>query len=78
MSGQAHKETIVSGWEYLKVLIETSELDLAKYVRGNIAAGVRTRRSMRSIKKQVSILIKELVTEMRELEQARIEAKSVQ
>lgn len=52
------KEELLSLWERVKVLVESTELDLAKHADGNSSAGTRVRRNLRELKKEASSLVK--------------------
>jgi len=54
---------ILEKWNEIKVLVETLELDVHKNVSGNASAGVRVRKGLRSLKKEVSDLVKLSITE---------------
>jgi len=47
-----------SGWENLKGLIETLEVDVQKSLQGNKSAGVRSRRGLRQLKSVAADLVK--------------------
>jgi len=47
-----------SGWDDLKGLIETLEVDVQKSLQGNKSAGVRTRRGLRQLKSVAADLVK--------------------
>lgn len=46
-------------WTAVKSLVEELEFDLVKNQKGVVAAGVRLRRGLRALRKQVTFLIKE-------------------
>lgn len=60
-------------WEQIKVLVETLDLDVSKFERGNASAGVRSRKGLRTLKKWAADLVKEMVT----LDKERKSAKPV-
>jgi len=47
-----------SGWDDLKGLIETLEVDVQKSLQGNKSAGVRSRRGLRQLKSVAADLVK--------------------
>tara|TARA_Y100000310_G_scaffold336194_1_gene420097 strand:- start:103 stop:285 length:183 start_codon:yes stop_codon:yes gene_type:complete len=49
---------LLEKWSELKVLVESLDLDLHKNANGNKSAGVRARKGLRLIKKQVGDLVK--------------------
>jgi hypothetical protein len=49
---------LLEKWNELKVLVESLDLDLHKNANGNKSAGVRARKGLRLIKKQVGDLVK--------------------
>jgi hypothetical protein len=49
---------LLDKWSELKVLVESLDLDLHKNANGNKSAGVRARKGLRLIKKQVGDLVK--------------------
>lgn len=49
---------VVAKWDELKALVVEIELDLVKNAKGNAAAGLRTRKRLRSLKGMVSDLVR--------------------
>ena len=49
---------LIEGWQELKVLVESLELDIHKNAGGNKSAGVRARKGLRQIKKRTTELVK--------------------
>lgn len=49
---------ITDKWYEIKVLVESLELDIHKNANGNASAGVRARRGLRLLKKEVGELVK--------------------
>jgi len=49
---------ILDRWSEIKVLVETLELDVHKNATGNASAGVRVRKGLRALKKDVGDLVK--------------------
>lgn len=63
--------TVSDKWSELKALVEALELDVAKNIKGNSAAGVRTRKGLR----QLQSCCKELVKLTLETSKAKDEEK---
>ena len=53
--------TIAEAWNRVKVLVESMEIDVQKNASGNVSAGVRARRGLRLLKKEVAALVKSMV-----------------
>jgi hypothetical protein len=51
-------DSLTRKWEELKVLVESTELDVLKNANGNKSAGVRARKSLRVLKSKVADLVK--------------------
>nr|HIL77141.1 histone H1 [Rhodospirillales bacterium] len=51
-------KTITDKWYEIKVLVESLELDIHKNASGNASAGVRARRGLRLLKREVGDLVK--------------------
>lgn len=49
---------VIAKWDELKALVVEMELDLVKNARGNAAAGLRTRKRLRTLKGVASDLVK--------------------
>ena len=62
---------IVDTWNKVKTLVESMEIDIQKNANGNASAGVRARRGLRLLKKDVAALIKSMV----EVEKSRKEVE---
>jgi uncharacterized membrane protein len=58
----AINENLVDKYEELKTLVETMQVDLVKNASGNKSAGVRTRKTLREIKKLASEIVKTSLT----------------
>ena len=56
------KQTLDNGWEDLKSLIESLEIDVQKSLNGNKSAGVRTRRGLRQVKTVAADLVRASLT----------------
>jgi hypothetical protein len=54
-------DAILDAWNKVKVLVESMEIDIQKNAGGNVSAGVRARRGLRSLKKETAALIKSMV-----------------
>jgi len=54
---------ILDRWTEIKVLVESLELDVHKNANGNASAGVRVRKGLRVLKKDVGDLVKLSITE---------------
>ncbi|MAH43407.1 histone H1 [archaeon] len=54
---------ILDRWTEIKVLVESLELDVHKNANGNASAGVRVRKGLRSLKKDVGDLVKLSIAE---------------
>ena len=48
----------LEGWESLKELVNSLELDVHKNANGNKSAGVRARRGLRQLKNDAGVLVK--------------------
>jgi hypothetical protein len=53
---------ILEGWESLKELVTSLELDVHKNANGNKSAGVRARRGLRQLKNDAGTLVKLTLT----------------
>ena len=53
---------ILEGWESLKELVNSLELDIHKNANGNKSAGVRARRGLRQLKNDAGTLVKLTLT----------------
>lgn len=71
MSNKELNAKIVEQWERVKVLLASSEDDVLKNARGNISAGVRARKGLRLLKKEISDLVKVTVEEGKALRAER-------
>jgi hypothetical protein len=60
-------ETISAQWEELRVLFETTSIDVAKGVRGNDSAAARARRSVRDLRKRATSILKEMIAESKDV-----------
>lgn len=49
---------IINAWTEIKLLMEELELDIVKNSKGNKAAGGRARKRLRSLKNNITALIK--------------------
>jgi hypothetical protein len=64
---------VIAKWTELKALVDVLELDIVKNAKGNAAAGVRARKSMRDLKSKTAELVKLTV----ELDKAKRAEKPV-
>jgi hypothetical protein len=53
---------VLAKWEELKAVVESLDLDVAKAAKGVSAAGVRSRRALRSLKTKTGELVKLMLT----------------
>jgi hypothetical protein len=53
---------VLAKWEEMKTIVESLELDVAKAAKGVSAAGVRSRRALRSLKTKTGELVKLMLT----------------
>ena len=53
---------VLAQWNELKSLVEALDLDVTKAAKGVSAAGVRSRRALRELKKRTADLVKLLLT----------------
>ena len=49
---------ILEQWERIKVIVDSTEVDIFKNVSGNAAAGVRARKGLRLLKTEAHELVK--------------------
>ena len=54
-------DAILEAWNKVKVLVDSMDIDIHKNASGNVSAGVRSRRGLRSLKKEAAALIKSMV-----------------
>ena len=66
--------TLTELWEQLKALMETLDKDLQKNGKGNVSAGVRVRKSLRTMKKVCSVMVKHTTETDKALVAARKES----
>jgi hypothetical protein len=52
---------ILNRWEEIKTIVTDLDLDVAKNVSGNAAAGLRTRKGLRALSKACTSLVKEVL-----------------
>lgn len=65
MSDKVTNERIVEGFERLKTILMSTEDDVMKNARGNASAGVRARKGLRALKKEIHDLVRLTVTEQK-------------
>lgn len=71
----SRNETIMSQWEELKTLVETTSIDIAKGCRGNDSAAARGRRSVRDLRKRATSILKEMIAESKDAVAERVSRK---
>jgi hypothetical protein len=49
-------------WAQVKVLVESVDLDIEKFERGNASAGLRLRKSLRLVKKIASDIVRDAIS----------------
>jgi hypothetical protein len=54
----SENDAVVAKWEEVKAAVAELELDIQKNAKGNAAAGVRTRKGLRTLRKSVTDLVK--------------------
>lgn len=52
------ENVVVTKWNEIKALVESLELDVVKNARGTVAAGIRARKGLRTLKSKASELVK--------------------
>ena len=55
-------DNLIDGYEELKKLIESLQIDIVKNAGGNKSAGVRARKGLREIKKIAAEIVKSSLT----------------
>lgn len=69
-------DAVVVKWEEVKAAVSELDLDLQKNTKGNAAAGVRTRKGLRSLRKVVTEIVKLTVAQDKERKAAKAAAKA--
>lgn len=69
-------DAVVSKWEEVKTAVSELELDIQKNAKGNAAAGVRTRKGLRSLRKVVTEIVKLTVAQDKERKAEKVAAKA--
>lgn len=69
-------DLVLTKWNELKSFVSELEMDVQKNVHGNAAAGVRTRKGLRELRKHVSELVKLTVSQDKEAKLAKKAAKA--
>lgn len=54
----SENDAVGAKWEEVKTAVAELELDIQKNAKGNAAAGVRTRKGLRTLRKSVTDLVK--------------------
>ena len=57
------ESAVLERWEELKLIVESIDLDVHKNAGGNVSAGVRARKGLRSLKTVSSELVKLTIQE---------------
>ena len=65
-------DVVATKWAEVKAQVDELELDVQKNARGNSAAGVRTRKGLRNLRKAVTELVKLTVAVDKEKKAARL------
>lgn len=69
-------DVVAAKWAEVKAMVDELELDVQKNSRGNAAAGVRTRKGLRALRKKVTDLVKLTVSLDKEKKAAKAAAKT--
>ena len=69
-------DAVVAKWEEVKAAVAALDLDLQKNAKGNAAAGVRTRKGLRSLRKVVTEIVKLTVAQDKDRKAAKAAAKA--
>lgn len=69
-------DAVVSKWEEVKTAVSELELDIQKNAKGNAAAGVRTRKGLRTLRKVVTEIVKLTVAQDKERKAEKVAAKA--
>ena len=64
------KSSILEQWERIKVIVDSTEVDLLKNANGNASAGVRARKGLRLLKTEAHELVKLTVAEAKRAREA--------
>lgn len=72
----SESDAVVAKWEEVKAAVAELDLDLQKNAKGNAAAGVRTRKGLRSLRKVVTEIVKLTVAQDKERKAAKAAAKA--
>lgn len=70
------EDNLHTQWASVKTIVEGLELDLVKNQKGVVAAGIRLRRALRAVRKQVSSMIKATVEQDKVRKAARVAKKT--
>jgi hypothetical protein len=70
------ESVVAAKWAEVKAMVDELELDVQKNSRGNAAAGVRTRKGLRALRKKVTDLVKLTVSLDKEKKAAKAAAKA--
>lgn len=69
-------DAVVTKWEEVKAAVSELELDIQKNAKGNAAAGVRTRKGLRGLRKIMTEIVKLTVAQDKERKAAKAVAKA--
>lgn len=69
-------DVVAVAWADVKTTVDELELDVQKNSRGNAAAGVRTRKGLRTLRKKVTELVKLTVVLDKEKKALKAAAKA--
>lgn len=72
----SENDAVVAKWEEVKAAVAELELDIQKNAKGNAAAGVRTRKGLRTLRKSVTDLVKLTVSLDKERKTVKSAAKA--
>jgi len=67
---------IIDKWNSIKLLIESADLDVHKNASGNLSAGLRVRRSLRALKKDLSDVVKLTIENDKVVKEAKKQEKA--
>jgi len=65
----------IEGWNNIKEILDSLDLDIVKSATNNLAAGARVRKGLRTIKAQAAALVKQSMKYDKEIREARRVAK---
>lgn len=65
MSEELQPSKVDELWKEIRLIIDSIDLDVRKNSKGNVSAGIRSRRGLRLLKKQATSLVKVMIQEER-------------